>query len=150
MKLLAIASGLIIIFLVGKGAYNGAEKIMKSKKAKSSSASETVVSLSPTSQPEKENPILADFRYPQAETVSLSGQSMSLKSRQSAEAITAWYKTRITDMNMNMRNFIQTNTNGNIANQLTGSKDKGKIKVEIDKKPDSSEVQILITISGFE
>jgi len=99
-----------------------------------------------TNQKEKEL-ALADFRYPGAEVVFLGSNSLSLKSTEAAEIITTWYKGKLTDLNLNIRNFIQTNTNGNVRNYLTGTDEKRKIRVEIEKEKSALAVKILVTIS---
>jgi hypothetical protein len=107
--------------------------------------------VTPTSQPEDKTSglLLADFRYPQAEVVSLEANNLSLKSFDSVEAITGWYKKKITDLNLSIRSFIQTNTNGAVSSRLTGVGKKGKIGVEIEKEEASASVKILVTVSGL-
>jgi hypothetical protein len=91
--------------------------------------------------------ILADFRYTGAETVSLGNNSLVLKSSDEPETVTAWYQKKLTEMDLNIRNFIQTNANGKIKNQLSGVGEKGKITVAIDKESASATVKILVTVS---
>jgi hypothetical protein len=91
--------------------------------------------------------LLVDFRYPRAEVVSLSARQLSLKSSDSVEAVTGWYKKKIADLDLSIRNFVQTNTNGAVSNYLTGVGKKGKIGVEIKKEETSAGVKILVTVS---
>lgn len=102
----------------------------------------------PTNQKEKEL-TLADFRYPGAEVVFLGSNSLSLKSTDATEVITTWYKRKLIDLSLNIHTFIQTNTNGNVSNHLTGTDKKRKIRVEIEKEKFDSAVKILVTVSGF-
>ncbi|HUW24706.1 MAG TPA: hypothetical protein VMW04_03715 [Patescibacteria group bacterium] len=101
--------------------------------------------IAPANQKE-EGPTLVDFRYPGAEIVSLGGHSLSLKSADTVEAITAWYKQKLTGLNLNIRNFIQTNTNDSIANRLSGVNEKRQITVQIDKEETAASVKIIVTI----
>jgi len=98
-------------------------------------------------EPKKQEPVLADFRYPGSETVSLGNNSLVLKSADEPAVITAWYKEKLTESGLNIRNFIQTNTNGRIKNQLSGAGEKGKVAVNIDKDT-SATVRILVTVSN--
>ncbi len=108
--------------------------------------------VTPVPSPEPTKPSLrefslSDFRYPGAEVVFLSGSRLSLKSQDSPEEITNWYKKKITDLSVNVRNFVQTNTNGEISNQLVGAGAEGKVRIEISKARSASGVEILVTIN---
>lgn len=63
------------------------------------------------------------------------------------DTITGWYKERIKAMNMNVKNFVSTKTNGNVLNKLEGVSGKSSIKVEITKSSDNSIVKIVIEIT---
>jgi hypothetical protein len=60
------------------------------------------------------------------------------------DIITNWYKEKIQNMNMNVRNFVSTKTNGNVLNKLEGADGQSEIKIEITKPSDSSTVKIVI------
>ncbi len=92
---------------------------------------------------------LADWRYPGAEALKLSGDSLTLKSSDSAKEIADWYKKKIADLNLSINNFIQTDTNGEIESQLTGSGRRKKVKVEISRTAADPRTMITISISGL-
>lgn len=62
--------------------------------------------------------------------------------------ITDWYKDKIQSLNMSTTSFIQTNTNGNILNRMIGSDGKKEIEIEISKRRDQEEVQIILNVNN--
>ncbi|MBU2577722.1 hypothetical protein KKA69_02710, partial [Patescibacteria group bacterium] len=60
-----------------------------------------------------------------------------------------WYKDRISVKKMGIKNFIQTNTNGNYSNLLQAANKNENIKVEIEKKDSDDKVNILVTINNL-
>lgn len=108
-----------------------------------------VISESSTSAELKEELKLGDFHYPEAEVVNFGGNSFLLKTSDSVEVVTDWYKKRISDKKMGIKNFIQTRTNDNFSNLLQGKGEKEDIKVEIEKESNDSKVSIIVTINSF-
>lgn len=104
--------------------------------------------LSPT--PESDTTFsLGNLIYPNSETIRLEGNTIYLKSTDSPEAITNWYKTKISSLGMAINNFVQTNTNGSILNLLNGADQRGKIGVEIKKNSTDAKIDITVSISSF-
>lgn len=91
--------------------------------------------------------VLGDFYYPGAKTTRLSGSKVYLKSTDEVEKITSWYKTKISALKMNLRNFVQTNTNGSFSHQLTAADEKEKIEVLINRGQGEKETEITVSIS---
>jgi hypothetical protein len=92
---------------------------------------------------------ISDFRYPDAEVVKFEEDSFHLKSSDNIEEVTNWYKKKISDNKIGIRNFIQTNTNGNFSNLLQGASEDENIKVEIEKTSSDSDVNILVTLNNL-
>ena len=89
--------------------------------------------------------VLDDFYYPGAEVVSLSGNSFQLRSFDDVQEITDWYKGVINDRNMSIKTFIQSNSNGQISNQLIGVGQKEQVKITINKNGLAVMIAVLIT-----
>lgn len=76
---------------------------------------------------------LQKFSYPNSKLISSNSGTVILESTDSAAAITTWYKNQIKSTGMKATSFIETNTNGEIFNQLVGADGVEKIKVSISK-----------------
>src|SRR3989344_5032212 len=55
---------------------------------------------------------LSSFIYPGSIILNQSGGEIILQSTDDPQVITNWYKEKITNMGMNAKSFVQTNTNG--------------------------------------
>lgn len=77
--------------------------------------------------------ILANFYYPHSIEVKNTNE-LVLQSSDNPQTITNWYKNVILSHNLKTTSFIQTNTNGQILNQLVGAGGNTQIKVEISKE----------------
>lgn len=82
----------------------------------------------------------ANFIYPNS--TSLGGGLY--ESSNDPKTVTAWYKEKINNANMNVTSFITTNTNENIKNVLVGDNGEKYIKVEIIKNSGESKTKIKI------
>ncbi|MGI5826411.1 MAG: hypothetical protein ACOX50_03295 [Patescibacteria group bacterium] len=89
--------------------------------------------------------VLEEFRYPQAEVLSLAGSSFQLRSFDDVQKVTDWYKEKISKREMTVRNFIQTNSNGLVSNQLLGANQQEQVKVTINKDGPAVGITVLIT-----
>lgn len=98
---------------------------------------------------EKTDFVLGNLLYPGAETVRLSGNRVNLKSTDSPEAITNWYKERISQMKMGINNFVQTSANGKTVNLLNAADERGKITVEISRQSSEERTDISVSIASF-
>lgn len=116
----------------------------------SSTQAPAVESPSPT-ESQAGSEILA-YRYPGAETLSSSENSLNLKSFDDIGAITNWYKAKIESENLNVESFVETSANDKVLNQLVGADGQKEIKVEIKKESGTSLVEISVcaisTLSG--
>lgn len=94
-----------------------------------------------TSAPQIENTKV--LKYPNSVQIS-QNESTIYESSDDADKITNWYKDKIKSMNMRVKSFVTTKTNGNILNKLVGADGKKEIKVEITKKDDDQKVTITV------
>lgn len=74
-----------------------------------------------------------EFSYPNAKVISSDKNSVILESTDSVNTITNWYKKQIQSQGLKTTSFIETNTNGEILNQLVGTNGTDKIQVSISK-----------------
>lgn len=88
--------------------------------------------------------VLDDLRYPGAEVVRLTADSYQLKSFDDVQVVTDWYKAKINDLQMTVKTFIQTNSNGQISNQLLGSNYEKQVKVTINKNSPAVVITVVI------
>lgn len=89
---------------------------------------------------------LNDFTYPGSEIVSSSFNSLLLRTISDPDKVTAWYKEKIGSLNMSVKNFVTTKTNGNILNKLVGVKSGLEVGVEIKKEEGLSSSEVLVTL----
>lgn len=108
-----------------------------------STVTPTVISSSVPS-PAKFN--INSFIYPGSIKTSGGENSLALQSNDDPQTITSWYKEKITNMSMNAKSFVQTNTSGNILNKLAGAKPGFKVSIEISKKNDEGTVRISVSL----
>ena len=113
----------------------------------SSTQAPAVESPSPT-QSQAGNNILA-YRYPGAEILSSSENSLNLKSSDDVGAITNWYKAKIESENLNVESFVETSANDKVLNELVGADGQKEIKVEIKKESGTQLVEISVKIAPF-
>lgn len=93
----------------------------------------------------KQNNISA-FIYPNSTKISSEKNSIFLESTDDSQAITNWYKEKITGMGVNAKSFVQTNTNGNVLNKLVGANGVSQVAVEISKQNSESKTVIKISV----
>lgn len=91
----------------------------------------------------------SDFKYPNSSVVDERNEELFLNSTDDPELITNWYKALIKNFNMNIRNFLQTKTNGNVLNKLSAENKKREINVDIAKQSNSREVEIRVRVKDF-
>lgn len=60
------------------------------------------------------------------------------------KTVTAWYKEKINNENMNVTSFVNTNTNDNIKNVLAFANDQKNMEIEITKNPGDAKTKIRI------
>lgn len=101
---------------------------------------------SPTKTSNQPQDILS-LQYPNSTITGKGESSLFLESRDDHTAITSWYKDKIKSMNMNVKTFVTTNTNGNVLNKLVGANNLTEVNVEITKQSDQSVVKMNITLS---
>lgn len=89
---------------------------------------------------------ISRFTYPHAKILSANSNTLNLESNANTAVITDWYKQQIKNSGMNTTSFIQTNTNGEVLNQLVGAKAEEKIKVSISTTASSQITKIEINL----
>lgn len=88
----------------------------------------------------------SDFKYPQSNQISSSGNNLILESNDSYDLITNWYKEKIRSLGFKSKSFVQTKTNGNILNKLVGASGSTEVMVEIKKSAEISIVSITVIL----
>lgn len=76
---------------------------------------------------------ISSFVYPGSIILNQSANEMTSQSTNDPQAITNWYREKIISLNMNAKSFVQTNTNGNVLNELVGVSARFKVKIQIEK-----------------
>lgn len=89
---------------------------------------------------------LSDFKYPNSNQSSGSGNNIILESNDNPDLITDWYKEKIRSLGFKSKSFVQTKTNGNILNKLVAASGNREIRVEIEKSANSPKVSINLSI----
>ncbi len=92
---------------------------------------------------------LADYKYPNSQVVSSTGDSLLLNSTDASETITDWYKEKIRGEGMKVKTFVTTKTNNNVLNKLVGADGEKEIRIEIKKEAGSNTVEISVTADYF-
>lgn len=87
------------------------------------------------------------FIYPNSVKINIDASSVILQSSDDPQVITNWYKEKITNMGMNTKSFVQTNTNGNVLNKLVAANSDFKVSVTVSKKNNQSSVEIAVSIN---
>jgi hypothetical protein len=86
------------------------------------------------------------YNYPNSEIVNSSSAELVIRSQDDTDIITNWYKNKIIERGMSVRNFVKTKTNNNILNSLSGASNEEKIEIEISKSPTSKFTKIKINL----
>ncbi len=102
---------------------------------------------SPAVSADPAGPDYGPWRYPGAVQVGESVSGLSFTSNDRADAVTDWYKQKITALNMNVKTFIQTKANGKVMNKLVGADSRQNISVAISQKEAAAPVTIGISIT---
>lgn len=107
----------------------------------------TITPLSPAPTPQVstigQNTSLNSFSYPHSTEVS-GNEGLVLQSTDDPRVITDWYKNAILSHNLKTTSFIQTNTNGEVFNQLVGANGNSQVRVEISKQAGQDTVTIKV------
>ncbi|OGG30112.1 hypothetical protein A2973_02280 [Candidatus Gottesmanbacteria bacterium RIFCSPLOWO2_01_FULL_49_10] len=103
----------------------------------------------PTKTPTNEDQTLLSFLYPGGHRETQSITSLSLTSSDGPEAITTWYKETIRKYSFQTKSFVQTNSNGNIANLLVARSARYEIRVNITKTPHDSLTKIAVALQTY-
>jgi len=154
----------LIIFtisLIQKGGLGNKQaqkkNITNSTPTPASNAADAALTLSPNQAPASIPPTstpvpssqrdISSFVYPGSITLNQSEKEITLQSFDDPSNITNWYKEKITSLGMNAKSFVQTNTNGNVLNKLTGANLMFKVSVTISKKNSQSSTEITVNIN---
>lgn len=89
---------------------------------------------------------IKNFIYPGSIILKQSQKEMTLQSSDDPSVITNWYKEKITNLNMNAKSFVQTNSNGHVVNKLIGANTEFKVTIEIERNSSSSISSIKVSI----
>ncbi|RJQ36929.1 hypothetical protein C4559_04330 [Candidatus Microgenomates bacterium] len=90
---------------------------------------------------------MSAFIYPNSKLIDFEENLLTLKSSDSTEAITNWYKNKIKADKMSIETFIKTKTNNNVSNKLVGTNQNKQITVDIKKTASEKESEIIIKIN---
>ncbi|MCL4385399.1 MAG: hypothetical protein M1326_03695 [Cyanobacteria bacterium] len=89
---------------------------------------------------------ISAFIYPNSTVLDFKENLLTLKSMDSTDAITNWYKNKIKADKMSIETFIKTKTNNNVLNKLVGTNQNKQITVDIKKTANEKESEIIIKI----
>lgn len=106
--------------------------------------SSTPTILTPTPQPNSDNQLNLDLKYPNSIIINQNGSETIYESTDDPKKITDWYKDKIKSIGMKATSFVQTNTNGNILNKLVGANQNQEVKIEISKQNNNVLVKIVV------
>lgn len=108
----------------------------------------TMPTVLPTSIPAPKTSYtnINSFIYPNSSRISYAENSAVLQSSDNTQVITNWYKDKIISLGMNVKSFVQTNTNGNILNKLIGANGSINVSIEISKQNSDSKTLIKISV----
>lgn len=115
-----------------------------SPKPESTPPAPTIKSSPIPSQTPKKVESITDLKYPSSTQVSQNGNTTIYESTDDSDIITNWYKQKIESLNMNVKSFVTTKTNGNVLNKLVGADENREIRVEITKR-NGPKVTITVT-----
>lgn len=86
------------------------------------------------------------FNYPNSKVTNLDNHTLILESQDNPTIITNWYKKQIQGQGMKTTSFVETDTNGEVFNQLVGTNGTERIRVSISKNATSQLVKIELNI----
>lgn len=111
-----------------------------------SEAREETKETSPTPSPtvDSDSVNLDEYVYPAGNILERTENSVSLESSVEPKTITDWYKEKIESNDMNVRTFIQTNSNNNVVNRLVGTDGETQIRVDIVKKGEDMNTKVQV------
>lgn len=104
------------------------------------------LSPTPTTFSQQLPSIYESYKYPGSLVLDFSYPALILRSKDDPEAITQWYKKKITSDGFNVKTFVTTKANGKILNRLVGSQSEEEIDVEITKEAGEEFVKIKVII----
>lgn len=98
----------------------------------------------PTDAPAISASEIDSYKYPNAQVVNSSGNSLSLATTDNVDVVTSWYKDKISSEGMNVKSFVTTKANDNVVNKLVVASGEREIRVDIEKK--SGDINVYITV----
>src|SRR3989338_4175307 len=97
--------------------------VANQKQSVSTTDSSVTIKITPPPPPNPPLPApttnnqINNFRYPSSSETTGSNNSLTLKSSDSPDTITDWYKSKIKSSGMNTTSFVVTKTNNNVLNK---------------------------------
>jgi hypothetical protein len=88
------------------------------------------------------------YNYPNSEIISSSSTRLVLRSKDDTDAITDWYKNKIIERGMGVRNSVKTKANNEVLNKLAGTSSSEKVEIEITKSSDETTATIEVTLTS--
>ena len=111
---------------------------------KENSTPSSIPENSNSDQSENQRKFDQSYYYPTAVIVTKNSDLLHLQSSDEPGVITNWFKSVIEAKNMNIKNFVSTNTNGNIKNNLTGVGKEERVEIEIIKNSSDDLTEIKV------
>ena len=118
--------------------------IISSVLSKNIESNNTTIRAMPYISPSEPNEIISNLYYPGASVIGKTDGKIILESSDDPKKITDWYKQKIA-VEMNVKSFVTTTTNGEVLNKLLGADGNKEIRVEITKK--SNEQKVIVMVS---
>jgi hypothetical protein len=104
--------------------------------------------IDPTDASPSASPIMDDWQYSSSTKAGSEGETTVYQSNDDPDMITNWYKDRITNLNMSVKNFITTKNNEQVLNKLETAQNNQKVSIEISKNPGNSQTKIKVLINS--
>lgn len=89
-----------------------------------------------------------NLQYPNSRNIVNDQNEQTFISFDDPQVVTNWYKEKIKEMGLSAKSFVQTKTNGDVLNKLTGSGNGQKVEVEITKDSNQQEVKIKLHVNS--
>jgi len=105
--------------------------------------------ISPTPLPSitPASSFLSQFLYPQGTVIANSGNSMTIQTADSAQAVSSWYQQVINSLGFRAVSVVQTNTNGNALDVLDVANKSMEVKIQITRNGGDTMTTIVVTTS---
>ncbi len=90
--------------------------------------------------------IILSYRYPGSTILTQNPSHLELKSSESPNKITEWYKSKIKSLGLTTHSMSSTSTNDNILNVMAAAGNNSQVKIEIKKQSEEQNTVIKVDL----